>query len=549
MFTVVDNIIRTEDIEFDAKPLGGVGNIFFNCMKRNAAKTAQRDACTGKSDSFESLLERAVRTAIVLKQRGVGKGDIVTGCSNNHLDACVPIIAATFLGAIPCSLDPLLSFFEKSQLLQQVKPKVVFTIKDCLGDVTAALKNAELESEVVVFGTASYDQYIQPRQQDEEDFKPIIVDDPKDTAVIIFSSGTSGFPKGICLNHYYFIFHSPLIPRAKNSDLDTERMKLELSKREGSSFLNYGSLYWSSGMMGLFLSAVTGLCRLLCNNFNAKEFWYLIEKYKVIGVFLTPFQVTELVKHGKPPGVDTSWLLRLSTGGAALSKKYIYALQELIPETDIVPTYAQTEVGILAAFQIHNKAHREYYKKNPDTVGLPVRGVTYKVVDPETEAVLGPNEPGELRVKSKTIMNGYYNRDFSNRYDKDKWFRTGDMVKYDENCYFYVVDRLKEMLKYRGWHIPPAILELELSHHPAVKQAVVIGKPHEEDGDHPMAVVVLEDDAGDVTAKDIEKYVEERVDERQRLRGGVRFVTCIPMTPSGKIKRRELKRMVLEGRI
>ncbi|KAJ8982152.1 hypothetical protein NQ317_011298 [Molorchus minor] len=308
-------------------------------------------------------------------------------------------------------------------------------------------------------------------------------------------------------------------------------------------------MYWNSAGIGLFLSAIAGVCRLLCSNFDAKEFWYLVERYKVSGVFLTPFQVTELVKCGKPEDVDTSGLVRLSTGGAALSKKYVFALQELLPETDIIPTYGQTEVGILAAFQIHNKVHREYYKKNPETVGVPVPGVWYKVVDPDTETVLGPNEPGELRVKSKTIMNGYYKRDCSNRYDKDGWFRTGDVVKYDENCYFYIVDRLKEMLKYRGWHIPPAILELELSNHPAIKQAVVIGKPHEEDGDHPMAVVVLEKDVQHVTPGDIQEYVAERVPDKQRLRGGVKFVDKIPMTPSLKIKRRELRRMVLEGRI
>lgn len=99
----------------------------------------------------------------------------------------------------------------------------------------------------------------------------------------------------------------------------------------------------------------------------------------------------------------------------------------------------------------------------------------FKVVDSETDEILGPNQPGELRVKSKTVMNSYYKRDCSNRWDKDGWFRTGDVVQYDEDCYFYVVDRLKEMLKYRGWHIPPAILELELSHHPAIRQSVVIG--------------------------------------------------------------------------
>lgn len=100
----------------------------------------------------------------------------------------------------------------------------------------------------------------------------------------------------------------------------------------------------------------------------------------------------------------------------------------------------------------------------------------FQVVDPDTEEILGPNEEGELRVKSLSIMNGYYNRDSTNRYDSEGWFRTGDVVRYDDNCFFYVVDRVKEMLKYRGWHIPPAILELELSQHPAVRQSVVIGE-------------------------------------------------------------------------
>nr|CAH7743721.1 unnamed protein product [Callosobruchus chinensis] len=146
-------------------------------------------------------------------------------------------------------------------------------------------------------------------------------------------------------------------------------------------------------------------------------------------------------------------------------------------------------------------------------------------------------------------MNGYYNRSCANRYDKDGWFRTGDVVRYDDNLYFYVVDRLKEMLKYRRLAYPPAILELELSHHPAVKQSAVIGRPHDEDGDHPLAIIVLEESHKETTPEEIEKYIEERVSDKQRLRGGVKFVQNIPMTPSGKIKRRELRRMVLEGLI
>ncbi|CAH1974632.1 unnamed protein product [Acanthoscelides obtectus] len=317
-------------------------------------------------------------------------------------------------------------------------------------------------------------------------------------------------------------------------------------RKIGTCFLNYGSMYWGSAVQGLFLSIVIGMCRLVCSNFDALQFWELVDKYKVSGTLLTPFQITQLVKTGKPEHAHPQCLLRIITGGSSLANTYFFALQDMLPNTDILQSYGQTEIGILAAFQIHNKSQREFYKLHPDTVGLPIKGVTYKVVDPNTDEILGPNREGELRVKSKTVMNGYYNRSCANRYDKDGWFRTGDVVKYDDNFYFYVVDRLKEMLKYRGWHIAPAILELELSHHPAVKQSAVIGKPHDEDGDHPLAIIVLEEGHEGTTAKEIEEYIAGRVAEYQKLRGGVKFVKDIPLTPSGKIKRRELRRMVLD---
>nr|XP_023022313.1 4-coumarate--CoA ligase 1-like [Leptinotarsa decemlineata] len=512
-------------------------------------KTAQIDAATGQKDTFESLLQRSIRTAITLKKMGIQKGDIVTTCSDNNINACVPLIASFFIGAIPCSLDPTLSDFEMEELITQVNPKIIFTVKLSLAKIEKFVNDRNLDSKIVVFGSSSdhatFEDFLQT-QESEEEFKPIFIENPIDTLIIYFSSGTSGFPKGVCLNHYYFYNHSPLAPPAKNNDVDKERQLYELSvKKNGDcSFLNYGSMYWTSAGMGLFLSIFAGVSRLLCNNFNPEEFWYLIDKYKVSGGFLTPFQVTELVKSGKPDDVSCSSLIRLTTGGAALSKRYFFALQELLPDTDIVPTYAQTEAGMLANFQIYNKTQREIYKKNPESVGLPVRGVWYKVVDPDSGNIVGPNEPGELRIKSICVMNGYYKRDYSNRFDEEGWFRTGDVVYYDENCQFYVVDRLKEMLKYRGWHIPPAILELQLSHHPAVRQSVVIGQKHEEDGDHPMAIVVLHEEyKGKITPEEIEQFIEERVQDKQRLRGGVRFVDSFPMTPSGKVKRKTLKRM------
>ncbi|XP_050517147.1 uncharacterized protein LOC126891863 [Diabrotica virgifera virgifera] len=545
-YWIEENIIKTEDVNYNFDGLGGIGHVFFEKMKKQGLKIAQILASTGERDTFESLLQRCIRCAIALQKKGIKKGDIVTGCSDNHLDACVPIIASFFIGAIPCSLDPTLSNIELEKLISAVRPKIIFTVRDSLKEIKYFAKKLELKSEIVVFGETSeftpFSDFVEP-QELENDFKPIIIKDHMETAVIYFSSGTSGFPKGICLNHYYYLHHSPLVPQPINNDVDTTRRQFEMKMREGPiSFLTYGSLYWNSSGMGLFMSAITGVTRLLCSSFDPQEFWYLVDKYRVFNVFLSPFQVSELVKNGKPTDTNCDTLVRIITGGSALSKEKIFALQELLPETDIIPTYGQTEVGILTSFQVHHKTQRQLYKNNPDIVGIPIRGIWYKVVDPETREILGANQPGELLIKAKTVMNCYYQRDCSNRYDKDGWFRTGDVVKYDEDCNFYVVDRVKEMLKYRGWHIPPAILELELSHHPAVRQSVVIGRKHEEDGDHPMAIVVLENEyKGKVTEEDIAKYIEERVQDKQRLRGGVMFVDSIPLTPSGKVKRNELR--------
>jgi 4-coumarate--CoA ligase len=143
-------------------------------------------------------------------------------------------------------------------------------------------------------------------------------------------------------------------------------------------------------------------------------------------------------------------------------------------------------------------------------------------------------------------MNGYFNADSSESFDEDGWLKTGDIVYYDEDYCFYVVDRIKEAFKYQGWFIAPLVLENELLKHPAVKLAVVIGVP-KDDGYHPMGLVVVRE-GFDVSEKEIEKFVEERVPERQRLRAGVKFIKSVPMTVTGKVKRREIRQMVLEGR-
>lgn len=147
-------------------------------------------------------------------------------------------------------------------------------------------------------------------------------------------------------------------------------------------------------------------------------------------------------------------------------------------------------------------------------------------------------------------MNGYYNVDASNSWDSDGFLKTGDIVYYDEDYCFYIVDRIKDMLKFQGWQIAPVKLESVLLTHPAVEAALVIGLPHPTDGDHLTGIIQLKNSTPNVTVEEIRKYYDEQIDDdRQRLRGGLKVVNSIPVTPSGKYKKRYLRDLILSGNL
>lgn len=142
-------------------------------------------------------------------------------------------------------------------------------------------------------------------------------------------------------------------------------------------------------------------------------------------------------------------------------------------------------------------------------------------------------------------MNGYYNMDSSECWDKDGYMRTGDMLYYDEDKYFYYVDRIKEMFKYKSWHVQPNVIERVILQHPAVLSATVIGIPHPTDGDHPMALVKLKNGYETTTVNELIKFTNERVHDRQQLRAGLRIVQNVPVTPTGKVQRRMLRNLIV----
>ncbi|CAH1106453.1 unnamed protein product [Psylliodes chrysocephalus] len=508
----------------------GLGELLFKCLQKYGKKVLQFLDDTNDVNTFSDILTKSVRTAIKLKQDGISRGDIVSSCTHNHKNSIIPFIATQFLGAISATFDENLPQLDTVHLLKLVQPKILFVSENSLEFMEKCVHKANINTKLVVFGVSKeyteFSKYVEPCHE-EEKFCPVQIENQKDTAVIVFSSGTTGLPKGICLHH------TPL----KNIT------NLVTTLDEEDVILYYASLYWIGGINVLIKVITSGCSWVICKRYDPAYSWNLIEKYKITFKFLPSYDAKDFLDH-KPKNVDTSSLKVFITGACAVSQKLMKSLIEALPQTRIIQNYGITETLIFTSFNPMSDEEYKIQLLKPTSCGKVVSNFKWKVVDINTEKLLGPNEKGEIRVKSKYMMTGYYKMDYSAAFDIDGYFKTGDLAYYDEDECFYIVGRIKEIFKYRGWHIIPTIIEEVLTSHPAVKEAAVVGVPHEIDVAHPMGIVVLNKGYDHIKTATIVNFVNERVSEIQKLRAGVMIVNNIPKTTTGKINARLLHEIV-----
>ncbi|KAJ8967845.1 hypothetical protein NQ314_002607, partial [Rhamnusium bicolor] len=471
-------------------------------------------ADTDETETYGEVLTRSIRTALKLREMGIDKNDIISTCTHNHKNSVVPIIASFFVGTKIANFDPNLSHLDTIHLLKLIEPKIIFVSLELLPFMEKCLKASQVNTDLVVFGDSEtysqFSEYLEPNPN-EKNFEPVTIDDNKETAVILFSSGTTGLPKGICLSHYGLL----------GQTIGDDGM-LVGENGEDSVALFFTTYYWISGLLFLIKCVISGSARV--------RFLILLYWFQVTATFMMPHQAVEFLAHRKD--VNTSNLKYFVNGGSTVTKKLVDDLNEALPHSVIINGYGLTEMtGVITTFNPGIPEDVEMQIRKPHSCGKMNPRFVWKVVDPSTEETLGPNQRGELRVKGDLLMNGYYKLDSSSAFDAEGYLKTGDIVCYDEEECFYVFDRLKEILRFKGWRILPAVVEGVLMTHPAVKEAVVIGIPHELDGEHPMGIVVLHDGYDDVTPKDIEQYVEEKVSDMQRLRAGLK-ITYSDVQPS-----------------
>jgi long-chain acyl-CoA synthetase len=479
----------------------------------------------GKEYSYRWLEENSSVLAASLADMGVEPGDRIALWMKNSLEYILSFYGILKAGGI---VVPVSTHYGEREVLHQLR------VTEAVGMIATDNLYAQMGS---IFSEVQGLRFIVLEGQGELPlgtipFSSLLVGsdrldrsvgiDPNEMiAVLPFSSGTTGLPKGVMLTHSNLLNNLYQIVQAH--EVSTSDVLINQSP--------FFHIYGMTVLMGA--SVMAGATQVVASQFRpVDQFLSLFETYRPTLFFTVPLIVQEFCHHPKVPTMDWRRLRYINAGGAPLSPE----VQERFTQITGVPVmqgYGLTE----SSPTTHVNPVR---KIKVGSIGLPLSSTEDKVVDPETGAELPAREIGELWVRGPQVMKGYYNNPEATAQTLvNGWLRTGDLSWKDEEGYVYIVDRLKEVIKCKGYQVAPAEIEHILVGHPDVKDAAVIGESHPEYGEVPVAYVVLRDQAS-LSPEAIIEYAVQGLAKYKRL-AKVVFTEMIPRSASGKILRRLLK--------
>jgi 4-coumarate--CoA ligase len=350
-----------------------------------------------------------------------------------------------------------------------------------------------------------------------------------DVCIIPYSSGTTGLPKGVMLTHYNVVAMMAMFGHSEFKD------DLHFPD-EQPIMLSFLPLYHVYGMLSTAIFALAAGIMVIClPRFHIEQILSCVQKYKVTILALVPPALITLSKSPLVKNYDLSSVRRIVCGAAPLSRDAELDFRKIVSTQDIGQGFGMTETTICV---ILNPVHR----MKLGSVGIVLPNTEIKVIDIETKKMLGPHERGEICARGPQIMKGYLNntKATAETIDSDGWLHTGDVGYYDDEGYFFIVDRIKELIKFKGFQVAPAELEALLLTHPDVADVAVIGVPDAEAGELPRAYIVAKLGMNP-SIDNIKQFVADKVSNFKQLRGGVQFVQSIPKLETGKIIRRDVR--------
>jgi len=475
--------------------------------------------------TFRELDALVNSLANALLSLGVTKGDKVALFMTNRPEWIIGFQAAARIGAVATPLNPSYKKMEIAYQVNDSEAKVLITQETLYPVVHEArpdmpgLKTILVAGATQGEGTLSLHEAL--RKFPPKSPPPVDLNLREDLVALPYSSGTTGLPKGTMLTQYNLLTnHIQFISTGRITPQDTMII-----------FLPFYHIY---GTMLMGSAIYAGATQVLMERFDLGECLTLIQRHKVTLCYVVPPILVMMANSPEVPQYDLSSLKFIFSGAAPLAPKVAKTVQELTG-VRILQGYGLTEASPLT----HSSPVDGDFARL-ESVGLPISDEEQKIVDIETgEKELGPEEVGELIVRGPHVMKGYWkNPEATRQALRNGWLYTGDIAKIDKDGFVYIVDRKKEMIKYKGFGIAPAELEAVLFQHPAVADCAVFSKPDPEAGEVPKGVVVLKKNQ-QATAEELIRFVEERVAGYKKIRE-IEFLEAIPKTASGKILRRVL---------
>jgi long-chain acyl-CoA synthetase len=465
--------------------------------------------------TYGQLDEQSARLAAMLESKGVRQGDRVGVMLPNVLEFPVAYYGVLRAGGIVVPMNVLLKRREIGFYLEDSGARQLLAWHGFAGEGAegAADAGAELiEVEPAAFAEALRRYEPAPGLVDTSD---------EDTAVLLYTSGTTGKPKGAELTHANL---------RRNAEVSA-RTTCEIGA--GDVVLGALPLFHSFGQtVAMNASLSVGACLTLVPKFDPGEALRTMEHDGVTHFYGVPTMYGALLHHPERERFDTSTLRTCITGGASMPVEVLRGFEQAFG-TIVLEGYGLSETSPVAC---SNHPDRE---RKAGSIGQPIEGVEIQVVDEDDQPVT-QGEVGEIVIRGHNIMKGYWQRpDATAEAMRNGWFHSGDMARTDEDGYFYIVDRKKDLIIRGGYNVYPREVEEVLYEHPKIREAAVVGVPHDEWGEEIGAAVVLHE-GEELSAEEVSAYVKERIAAYKYPRV-VWFLDELPKGPTGKILKREIQ--------